>query len=826
MKTPSLQAVPFAAAWLVLGLIGCGGSGSSTTSQPVAPTPVTPTLQWATPAPVPVGTVLGATQLNATAAIAGTFVYSPAAGTVLNTPGTQTLSTTFTPADTSHYTTATASVSLAVTQPPPSYTWNPVQIVGGGFVTGIVMHPAQQGLMYARTDVGGAYRWTATASRWIPLTDWITRANSNLAGIESIGIDPSDAQRLYLAAGTYAESWAPAGAMLLSADQGATFTTVPLPIKLGSNDNGRNAGERLQVDPNLGTTLYFGTRNDGLYRSTDRGQTWSQVATFPVASPTSGAGVVFEVFIKATGTSGSQTRTIYTGVSALGTGTEPKTLYVSNDAGTTWSAVPSAPTGLYVTHGLLGPDGNLYFTYGDNVGPSGLTTGKVFQYILPTPANPTGTWNEITPPRANGYQGGYGAVTLDPELPGTIMVSTLDHYYPIGDDLWRSLDYGHSWYSINTVGAVRDVSLSPYLTFGAATLTNTGNWVGTMQIDPFNSAHVVHGTGGTIMTTANITASDSGKPSNWTVGALGIEETVTTSLISPPAGPANLLSALGDVGGFQHLTFTASPAAGASANPRFSTTTGLDFAQSTPTFVARTGYGSSNQFGAFSSDYGTTWTPFPANPTGTTQGAGTIAVSADASILVWQPVDTTAVTSYSTDHGTTWHASTGAPAQQPVIADRINPKTFYVYNATAGTLFTSTDGGQTFTSTQTGLPTYGSLRAAYDAEGSLWLATSTGLYHAAKGLQLAGVGTVQSAWGIAIGAPRAGSATLTLYLGGTVGGQTGLFRSTDNALTWIQIDNPAHQYGYIDTLQADPRVFGRIYLGTGGRGILYGDSPY
>ena len=83
----------------------------------VNPVPrTTPAISWPTPASIAQGTPLGAAQLNATAAVAGSFVYSPAAGTVLPV-GTHTLSAVFTPSDASRYETATAYMSLTVTAP-------------------------------------------------------------------------------------------------------------------------------------------------------------------------------------------------------------------------------------------------------------------------------------------------------------------------------------------------------------------------------------------------------------------------------------------------------------------------------------------------------------------------------------------------------------------------------------------------------------------------------------------------------------------------------------------------------------------------------------
>jgi hypothetical protein len=77
-------------------------------------TRATPVITWPPPADIRVGTALGSSQLNATASVPGTFVYTPPAGTVLGRGLGQTLSVTFTPADIRDYTTATAQVRINV----------------------------------------------------------------------------------------------------------------------------------------------------------------------------------------------------------------------------------------------------------------------------------------------------------------------------------------------------------------------------------------------------------------------------------------------------------------------------------------------------------------------------------------------------------------------------------------------------------------------------------------------------------------------------------------------------------------------------------------
>src|SRR5213078_1522629 len=97
----------------------------------------TPTITWNNPADITYGTALSGTQLNATASVAGSFVYTPASGTVLNVGSNQTLHVDFTPADTTNYNTASKDVVINVVNATPSITWNnPAAIVYGTALDG------------------------------------------------------------------------------------------------------------------------------------------------------------------------------------------------------------------------------------------------------------------------------------------------------------------------------------------------------------------------------------------------------------------------------------------------------------------------------------------------------------------------------------------------------------------------------------------------------------------------------------------------------------------------------------------------------------------
>jgi hypothetical protein len=106
----------------IIGFTGCAKTGTSSGSGTITKT--TPTITWPTPTAITYGTVLGATQLDATASVAGTFTYSPLAGT-MPLAGSQTLSVTFVPTDTTDYNNASASVPLTVNKATPALTLPP-----------------------------------------------------------------------------------------------------------------------------------------------------------------------------------------------------------------------------------------------------------------------------------------------------------------------------------------------------------------------------------------------------------------------------------------------------------------------------------------------------------------------------------------------------------------------------------------------------------------------------------------------------------------------------------------------------------------------------
>ncbi|WP_200935024.1 xyloglucanase [Brevundimonas sp. Leaf363] len=738
------------------------------------------------------------------------------------------------------FSTAGAAVLAAtrVRADDPAYVWKNVKVGAGGFIPGVVFSPIERGLAYARSDMGGAYRFDASQDRWIPLND--ASPISGDFGIESIAPDPVNRDVVYAAVGV---SRRDPGAILRSQDRGTTWRRTDTPFRMGGNEDGRGLGERLAIDPNDNRIVYFGSRHDGLQRSTDAGATWAKVESFPLPGlglPESGpthAGLAFVVFDPTTGVAGQGTRTLFVGVGDAG----GAVLYRSDDAGASWRAVEGGPrTGWSAAKAVIDGRGVLYLTANIGVGPNGVAEGGVWR--LDTRTN---EWRDITPDRPSG---GFMGIALPKDQPGTVLVSTLNRWQP-GDTLWRTTDDGRRWTSLREK-ATRDVSVTPYLYWGNSE-PSFGWWIAALAIDPFDANHAVYGTGATLYATDNLTDADRNRPTAWTPWVEGIEQTAVITLVSPPEGPP-LLTGFGDISGFAHDDLTVSPRL-QFTTPVFANCNQIDYAGLAPNIVVRSGtphegVGSAGHDGstiAWSDDHGRSWKPLgrpqpsgapvPAdNPRMDLYRDAPITVSADGLAFVL----CTPTPAWSLDRGRTWTPCQGLPLKARPVADRVDPDIFYALDFPTGRWFASTDKAVSFFAVDaTGLPAETAadrptwreqsfpLKGTPGHDGHLWLVSKAGLYRSTNG----GVAWTKVDGGLGVemldfGKPPEGSTYPALFAIGWRGQTRGVFRSDDEGRSWVRVSDDRHEYGRrYRAIAGDPRVFGRVYVATDGRGVVYGE---
>ena len=712
------------------------------------------------------------------------------------------------------------------------YVWNNVVVGGGGFSPNILFSSVEPELAYLRTDIGGIYRYDHSQQRWIALQDGM--AEGNYFGVESVAPDPRNAQVVYAAVGMYSSGPA---AILRSDDRGTTWNVFPVPFRMGGNEDGRGLGERLAIDPHDTNILYFGSRHDGLQRSADRGRTWSRVTTFPApglgrpARHQTHAGVSFVLFDPRSGARDTPTTTLFVAVADPG----QHHLFRSVDAGASWLPVPGEPRAdLLPVRAQLASNGILYLTYSNGVGPNGITDGAVF--ALDTS---TSSWRNLTPPRPAG---GFMGLAVDAQHPDTLLAATVDCW--LGrDTIWRSTDAGQHWESLRPRSDI-DPSAAPFLRWGA-TDADFGWWMAGVAIDPFNSNHLAYTTGATVYASDQPLSVAGSQHILWQPWVSGIEETAILTLASPPLGPP-LLSGFGDIGGFAHESLHVSPPT-LFTNPVFDNTHTLDFAGRSPNIVIRGGRSqhSSLAIAAWSQDFGRSWTPLQlppdthrATPPALTgyyrdEADAVIAVSADGATFIAM----TRVPMLTRDRGQHWTAVRGLPDFARVVADRLDPQRFYALDFGRSRVAISENGGQSFALVSSkGLPEQACavqpraydpwpLLAAPGRAADLWLVCRGRLYHSSDGgRNFAEQRGEVAVTALAFGRPRTDGDYPTLFAIGTRGDLEAIWRSDDAGVSWVRVNDAEHEYGRrFRVISADQRVFGRVYVGTDGRGVIYGE---
>ena len=696
-----------------------------------------------------------------------------------------------------------ACAALAAPVPNLSYTWDSVAIGGGGFVSAVIPSRSEAGVVYARTDVGGAYRWDRAGARWLPLLDWVSDAETGFLGVDSLAIDPKNAAKIYLLAGINYQSGGKT-AILRSADYGKTFTVtdVSAQFKTHGNGMGRQNGERLAVDPGSGNLLYAGTRANGLFRSGDAGASWTRMHSLDVTTTPNGVGISFVLPDPSSVADGVAQR-LLVGVSRYGS--VGPNLYRSDDAGASFSPVSGAPAALMPQRAALDGAGNVVLTFANGAGPhpdrSGsepMNRGQVWKYKLAG-----GGWTNITPA---GVSWPFAGVTVDRADAKRIVVSTINIYAPQGDAggdrIFISANGGASWTDVVARGFARDAAGVSWIAGHAI------HWAGSIEFDPFDSKALWVTSGNGVFKTANIDAA----PTTWRFDVKGLEETVPLDLVSIPGGP--LVSAIGDYDGFRHTDVSKYAAI---HKPSMGTTSGLDVAAANSAAMVRVG---SAMY--VSADQGASWTRAPV-----INGAkGHVAMSATGGVILHSP-ERSSTTWRTVDAGASWTTVAGlASSGLRPVADPVNANKFYAYDN--GVLRVSLDGGASFAPAAK-LAAGGSnvLRAAPGREGDVWVALyGGGLARSLdSGASFSTFANVSYCGAVGFGKAAAGAKYPTIFIWGTVAGVRGAFRSTDTGATWARINDDAHQYGGPGNAQfimGDMNSSGVVYMSTAGRGIVYG----
>ena len=677
------------------------------------------------------------------------------------------------------------------------WTFGQVAMGGGGFVTG-VFSTSEQNLFYARTDVGGAYRYDAGQQQWVCLSYGISAQDKGLYGIEGLAVDPNAPNRVFLLAGTEYFSDGKT-AIMYSEDYGETFRTVDVSdlIRVHGNGYGRQNGERIAVDPNNGDVIFAGGRTGGLIKSTDGGETWTHVESFPVQTTENGNGINGIVFDAAS-------QGIYVSVSRK----DAENVYYSADAGESWEAVQGLPTEYMPQRMKMDAQGNLYITYAAAEGPNASGGGGIYRINASD-----GSISDISPADKC-----FGDIVADANDPNRLVCCTVSVWSSQpngswGDEFYTSTDGGETWNCINSHmkmnnGGVEWVS-------GYAI-----HWCGSMAMDPFNADTVMVVSGNGIFRCDNIWAASP----EFTFFVRGLEETVPLDCISIPGG--TLFTAIGDYDGFDN---TDVDAYGRLHTTAIGTTTSIAVAALNPNVRVKVGGNESSQKILYSEDGGETWTYMNTRPDPQVAAyAGCVTVTADGANIIWSTSNYMGAY-ITTDRGQTWEAVEGLRGGYYLAADPVNPN--YVYASGANGLLVSSDGGKSFSATMMRTELTRKITVSFGNEGTIYIPCGkAGLFLTDDHAQTyARLDTVYSCEAVGLGKGRTDDAPYVIYIWGSPqeGDAEGIYLSEDEGATWVRVNNDAHQFGGPGNgnfLVGDYNVYGRCYLATTGLGLVYCDK--
>ena len=752
-----------------------------------------------------------------------------------------------------------------------SMKWDALRIGGGGFVSSVV---TGQKNMYARTDVGGAYKYNYETDSWEQLFGFLTDADRGLLSVSGIAIDPTDDDTVYFLCGCAYFSDAKT-VIFKTTDGGKTFSEYDVTdmIQVHANGDGRECTEPIAVDPDNPDTIYAGgdvTAGDScLIKSTDGGKTWNPVKTYDdlgLYKESINWPTWTEHKVRATENGAYNTQNgvcvvkvvdgkVYVGTAIKG----QANIHVASVKDDKFEPLSKdLPSDVYpVSISYDGKD-SLFFTYIGGLAFAG-SSGGMYKYDLKS-----GTVKE-TGPTGNAF----GTVYADKNDPSKLVTRTCgvwsdqwwsdewtDDTIAWGDHFYRSEDGGDTWTDITPgqkggnqyEGTDYAISL-PLQTGGYDWVYGKAcHWGSCMAIDPMNPDKVILSSGNGMFACDNVWDE---KDVQFYFHPDGIEEVVALDFVSTTDGLD--LSAIGDYDGFVHVT---PDEIGLQYKPNMGSTSAIAVCSQNTDVWARIAEGD-NGAGYYTTDRGNTWNEFSPAVKG---GKLAIAEIKEGTYRIFNTGKDDGGVSYSDDWGKTWSKCDGIPSQYGskstmLFIEPDDPNTVYAYATYYNSSWfysktapdasdaqykfcVSTDGGKTFTSTD--ICMYDQCdsagRIAYLEKGHVILGGGWyGMYDAkidGSKVTVTKLDNIHYCKTVGYGAPEKEGGINTLYMYGKPqeSDPEGIYRSTDGGKNWDCI-NTDHIYGGTGNgnfLVGDMDEFGKVYMSTVGCGIVYGmlsDAP-
>lgn len=755
------------------------------------------------------------------------------------------------------------------------YSYKSLSVPGGGFVTGFLFHPVQKDILYARTDIGGIYRFNFKDNLWSPLVNKFNEYERHLAQPLSLAADNDRGNVLYAMCGSSRLGFGGKSALLVSYDYGETFTEKAVPFCCNGNAPARSAAERLFYRKGK---LFFGSQGEGLWCSEDEGDSWEKL-------PFCEENIVFVHF-----PDNSDIMIVScTGETCSSDKDRGHTLYVSYDYGRSYEKL-TIPAPL--NDSRCGHNGFTPYSIASHGEKICITFSHSFR------ENQWGGWNDFACDNGGGFDGRLYCYRIidgriefleditpviedfsdeNPERRLPFGLGGIDFYGNIlstcsigghGDAVFISKDCGKSYKFIKSTDLERfeiDVPyLKPQYNGGRVPL----HWMSCLRINPFNPDFAVINTGTGIFALKNLTS----EPYISTL-CNGVEETVHMNIYGLPAGKNRVIDLVGDLGGFVFSDLD-NPCENSFADEngnRYITCLNADYVQENPDIFISTARGNwtgQTKGGVIlTQDGGSSFTNI-GYPTGISKeldeaielikrpnvNSGWAAISSDAGAILWTLAhkwrelpcfaavryditkrEFSKIRIFDTDKSDISYSE----LHIKIFTDRLNSSRAYGFGEN-GQLYVSNDGGISFYRAviegdfpecrMSGIDGFknSEIRFLPTEEGVCYAALlNHGLWKLTFGEQSVVAERISDEGDFVktVGFGKGDNPSVpALFISGTIMGEYGFWRSADFGKSWSRINDDSQMFGNIVSIDGDMRKKGRVYIATGVRGGLYGDE--